>query len=67
MYWEGSGKISKLKKTIFYKSHYICNPNSSKLLLQPQNLYTGGGVPPEQSTRCHYGVEVGIVDYFQRI
>jgi len=29
MNWEGSGKISKLKKTIFYKSHYFHNPSWS--------------------------------------
>jgi len=33
--------------------------------LQPENLYTGGGVPPEQSIRGHCRVEVGIVPYFQ--
>ena len=27
MYWEGSGKISKFKKTIFYYSHYFYNPS----------------------------------------
>jgi hypothetical protein len=42
MYWEASGKISKLK-TIFYKSHYCISTIhrvSNNLLLQPQNRYT---------------------------
>jgi hypothetical protein len=48
MYWERSGKISKFKKQFSATvttstTHY--DPNN--LFLQPENLYTVRGVPPE--------------------
>ena len=68
MYWEGSGKISKWKNSFLHESLFL-QPiiDSSNLLLQPENLYTVGGSPPEQQTIGHYRVEVGTVNHFQSI
>lgn len=41
MYWEGNGKISKFKKTIFYRvTTFTTSHDSNNLFLQPKNLYT---------------------------
>jgi len=40
MYWEGSGKIFKLKKLSTRDTTSTTYHDSNNLLLQPQNLYT---------------------------
>jgi len=48
MYWEGSGKNSKLKKQISARVNTTTTHHDSKnLLLQSENLYSLRGVPPE--------------------
>jgi len=44
MYWEGSGKIIKLKNNLVQKS-LLLQPIMI-LILQPENLYTVWGMPP---------------------
>jgi len=40
MYWEGSGKISKLKNDFPQVAVSRTHHDSNNLLLQPENLYT---------------------------
>ena len=40
MYWEGSGRISKLKNSILQVTTSTTHQDSNNLLLQPENLYT---------------------------
>jgi len=49
MYWEGSGEIYKLKNKFSTRvTTSATRHDSNNLLLQPANLYTVWGVPPEQ-------------------
>ena len=40
MYWEGGGKIFKLKKQLSTRDTTSTTYHDSNLLLQPENLYT---------------------------
>jgi hypothetical protein len=40
VYWEGSGKISKLKKPFSTRVTILSTAHNSNNLLQPENLYT---------------------------
>jgi len=48
MYWEGSGRISKLKNSFLEVTTSTTHHDSNNHLLQPGNLYTVLLVPPEQ-------------------
>ena len=61
MYWEESGKISKLKNNFLYESQFLQPFMILITFLQPENLYTVGAVPPKQQIIGHYRVEVRIV------
>jgi hypothetical protein len=67
MYWEESGKISKLNNFL-HESLYL-QPAIILIIffLQPKNLYAVWGVSPEQQATGNYRMEVGVVDHFQSI
>ena len=68
MYWEGKGKLFKLKnKFSAWISNSATYHDYNNLLLKPESLYTVWGVPPEQQTIGHYRVEVRTVNHFHSI
>jgi hypothetical protein len=69
MYWEGSGKISKLIKKF---SAWVCMPRtchySNNLFLQPENLYAVREVSPQQQAIGHYRMKVVVVvNHYQSV
>jgi len=49
MYWDGSGKTSKLKQQFSTTvTTTTAHHDSNNLLVQPENLYTICRMPPEQ-------------------